>query len=98
VSHLHIFARLANGELTGNGRRLTSVEAQVFLAQHGYRDSPELNSVVKGKFDRGYHVNNGGVSWVAVSRCDGGTDRECAAASVSVVTGADIRALSSFGK
>lgn len=92
--HLHVLAR-NKGNLTGSGEQMTAADVEAMFNGTPYRDELELWHTVTGKIDRGYVVVAEG--WVAVVRCRGASQSECADVLVNVATSGDIRAARQAG-
>lgn len=90
--HLHLLFRDKNGHISGAMQPKTPAAIEALLNGTPYRDDLALWDVVTGKVERAYHVSK--LGWVAITRCSGTHDGECAEVGVSLVVGGDIR----FGK
>lgn len=89
ADHFHILAR--NGaDLSGDARQLSARDVEAGLDGTPYGSAPAIRLVIDRGAGRGYSIVDDG--WVAVARCKGTDQDECARVLAIVTMGGDVRA------
>lgn len=90
MEHLHILTKDRTGAL-GGGPAMTMAEAKTFLEGSGHADEVGLGEVLRGRMQRGYHVDPETLTWVAIYVCRHDKAQGCREDAVSAVLAADTR-------